>query len=81
VGIVKKLSVPIVILQGKYDYQTVSSVTRVFFDRLQAPNKKYVQFNNAAHLLPFEQPTLFNRTLIAETSRLMATVPACARGN
>jgi pimeloyl-ACP methyl ester carboxylesterase len=47
---------PIFLFAGRYDYETVSSVAHDWYERLQAPKKGFVWFENSAHMLPFEEP-------------------------
>jgi len=41
--------IPVYILQGKYDKHTCTAVAKNYFDTLNAPTKKYVEFENSAH--------------------------------
>ena len=47
---------PIVIFAGRYDYTTPSSVTAEWLERVQAPAKKLVWFENSAHMMMVEEP-------------------------
>ena len=53
VDIVKKVDVPVYILQGKHDYQTCYSEAKKYFDMLEAPRKEFIEFSNSAHMLPY----------------------------
>jgi pimeloyl-ACP methyl ester carboxylesterase len=55
--------IPVYIMQGKYDYQTVYSVAKEYFDSLQAPKKKFYTFENSAHSPIFEEPEKFEKIL------------------
>ncbi len=46
---VTKFRVPIYIFQGKYDLSTVTSVSKEYFDTIEAPKKQYYGFENSAH--------------------------------
>lgn len=50
---VKKVEVPVYILQGRHDYQTCFDLAKIYFDSLQAPRKEFIEFSNSAHLLPY----------------------------
>ncbi len=49
----KEVKVPIYILQGKHDYQTCFDVAKGYFDSLQAPQKKFIEFSKSSHMLPY----------------------------
>jgi pimeloyl-ACP methyl ester carboxylesterase len=51
-----KFRCPVFIFGGRYDYETVTEVARAWFDRVEAPTKKFVFFEHSAHMLPFEEP-------------------------
>lgn len=42
-------SVPVYILQGKYDYQTSYALAKEWVDRIDAPDKKLITFEKSAH--------------------------------
>lgn len=51
-----ELTVPVYILQGKYDYQVSYVVAKEFAKKLQAPVKGFYTFKNSAHSPCFEEP-------------------------
>jgi proline iminopeptidase len=53
VDVVKKVEVPVYILQGKHDYQTCFELAKIYFDSLYAPKKEFIEFSNSAHMLPY----------------------------
>jgi esterase/lipase len=55
IDIVKKVEVPVYILQGTHDYQTCFSEAKKYFDVLEAPKKEFIEFSNSAHMLPYNQ--------------------------
>ena len=57
------LAVPLVLCQGRFDYVTPAELSRTFFDHLKAPEKTWVWFEDAAHLVPFDQPEVFGNTV------------------
>ncbi|MBW2242376.1 MAG: alpha/beta hydrolase [Deltaproteobacteria bacterium] len=59
-----EFDVPIFVFQGRHDHQTEFDVTRAYFEALKAPHKEMVVFENAAHLVPFEQPEAFVRAMV-----------------
>lgn len=46
---VTEFKVPIYIIQGKYDMTTVTSISKKYFDTIQAPKKEYYELQNSAH--------------------------------
>ncbi len=51
-----KVGCPLFIFQGKHDYDTSYVVAKRWYDRLEAPHKRFVTFENSAHLAMLEQP-------------------------
>lgn len=51
--IVTKVNVPVYILHGKYDQQTSFVLAKEYFDKLEAPQKHFIEFKNSAHMLPY----------------------------
>jgi pimeloyl-ACP methyl ester carboxylesterase len=47
---------PIIIFAGRHDSTTPSSVTAEWFQRIQAPQKKFIWFENSAHMMMVEEP-------------------------
>lgn len=46
---VKKLEMPVVITQGRHDFNTPSAIAEKWFDALDAPFKKWIWFEESAH--------------------------------
>jgi pimeloyl-ACP methyl ester carboxylesterase len=55
----RHFDIPIYICQGIYDYQTVYSVAKKYFDSIHAPRKEFFTFGNSAHGTLFEEPDKF----------------------
>ncbi|HEY3813943.1 MAG TPA: alpha/beta hydrolase [Caulobacteraceae bacterium] len=53
---VTRLNCPVIIFAGRFDYTTPSEPVKRWFDRLQAPQKKWVWFENSAHMMYEEEP-------------------------
>lgn len=53
---INNFPISIVMLMGRHDYTTSSAPTSEWLDKLKAPYKKAVWFENSAHLIPFEEP-------------------------
>lgn len=56
---------PVYFCVGKYDYNAVSALTEAYFQRLSAPEKKLIWFDESAHMLPFEEAEKFNQLMIS----------------
>jgi pimeloyl-ACP methyl ester carboxylesterase len=64
---------PIIFLLGRYDWEVPSTLAAKYFERIQAPHKRLIWFEQSAHNPPFEEPELFNRTLISVLTPLVAS--------
>ena len=53
---VRSLKCPVEIFAGRYDYTTPTAPVRAWFDRLKAPAKRWVWFENSAHMMWAEEP-------------------------
>lgn len=61
---VPQVDVPVHFLLGRHDRQVDSRLAAAYFQRLQAPRKTLVWFENSAHNVPFEEPEAFNATIV-----------------
>jgi pimeloyl-ACP methyl ester carboxylesterase len=61
-----KFSVPVILLMGRYDLHTPYEAAKVWFDRISAPQKKFITFERSSHFLMFEEPGRFLMTLVNE---------------
>ena len=59
-----RFEVPILVMQGDHDWQTSTELARDYYERIEAPWKKWVSFPHAAHALNIEQPGLSVVTLV-----------------
>ena len=68
---VTRFPIPVVMFLGRHDYTTPSAPTAAWLARVDAPYKRAVWFEHAAHLIPWEEP---GKTLVAllETVRPLA---------
>ena len=64
-----KLEVPVYLVSGKYDYITADTLTREYFNFLEAPYKELLTFDQSAHCTIFEEPQKFNRFMINKVLR------------
>jgi pimeloyl-ACP methyl ester carboxylesterase len=51
-----RLGCPVLIFAGRHDYTTPSEPVQRWFDRLAAPSKRWVWFENSAHMIWAEEP-------------------------
>jgi len=58
--------VPIFFLLGRYDWHVPAVLAQQYFEKIEAPCKRLVWFEQSAHNPPFEEPEKFNQLLIAE---------------
>lgn len=58
----KKLECPIFMFEGRHDRLIPSAITAAWLERLSAPQKEIVWFENSAHMMMIEEP---GRTLTA----------------
>lgn len=47
---------PIVLFAGRHDFTTPSTVAAEWYERIPAPDKKLVGFENSAHMMMIEEP-------------------------
>jgi fermentation-respiration switch protein FrsA (DUF1100 family) len=64
--IVQAVEVPVYMLQGIHDYQTSFEQARLYFDSLQAPVKTFIEFENSAHLIPYNHEIDKFHTIMTE---------------
>ena len=65
-GSVPSASVPVLFFLGRYDQHTDGKLPATYFATLCAPVKRLVWFEKSAHNVPFEEPRLFNATVVRE---------------
>lgn len=58
---VAELKVPVFLFMGRYDYNTVYDLAKAWFDRLQAPYKKFLTFEKSGHTPQWEEAEKWNR--------------------
>lgn len=56
----QSLNVPVYLLLGHHDMNCVYTLAEKWFDRLEAPIKKLIWFENSAHSPQWEEPDLWN---------------------
>src|SRR5438477_8621339 len=73
-----RLDCAVLIFAGRHDYTTPSEPVRRWFDRLQAPSKRWVWFENSAHMMYAEEP---GRVLVHLVQFALPFAAASARGD
>ncbi|HYU74336.1 MAG TPA: alpha/beta hydrolase [Ktedonobacteraceae bacterium] len=61
---VPKVEVPVYFYIGRHDHAAPPELARQYFDKLAAPKKTWIWFENCAHFLPFEDPDHFLAMLV-----------------
>ncbi len=80
-----RFHVPVVVMQGTFDWQTNRDLAKAYFDKICAPWKKWDEFPQAAHALNIEQPglsvvSLVNDVLPAVHGRRPTGTQTCKEG-
>ena len=64
--------VPIILTMGEHDWVTPPTLAKAYFDKINAPYKKYIAFEHSAHMVGlYEETGLFFRMLIEDALPLM----------
>ena len=58
-----RFSVPVALIMGRHDMVTPTALASDYFDRVEAPMKKWFEFEETSHFPHFEQPEGFTATL------------------
>jgi pimeloyl-ACP methyl ester carboxylesterase len=67
-----KFKCPIFLFEGRHDYDTSHELAFEWFKRVEAPDKKFVWFENSAHMVMQEEPGRFLYHLITDLRPLAA---------
>ncbi len=62
--IIQEYKVPVYFFIGKYDYNTPFELSEKFFQKVKAPKKEYIWFENSAHMPNFEENKKYTELLI-----------------
>jgi proline iminopeptidase len=73
-----RFETPLVFMLGRHDWQVPAVVAARYFERLDAPAKRLVWFEQSAHNPPFEEPELFNRALVETVKPLIGSSLECS---
>jgi len=61
---VPELKMPVFFFIGRHDHQVVAETSVAYFEKLIAPAKQFVWFEESAHMPPFEEAAMFNAKLV-----------------
>jgi pimeloyl-ACP methyl ester carboxylesterase len=61
---VRTLKCPLILLEGRHDYNVSSSAAAEWFAKVKAPAKSFVWFENSAHMPMLEEPGKFLVSLV-----------------
>ena len=70
-----RFEVPMLFVMGRYDLHTPYESARAYFDRLEAPVKRFITFERSAHFVMLEEPGRFLLTLVNEVLPLAGGAP------
>lgn len=68
-----RFETPIVFILGRHDWQVPSVLAARYFERIHAPDKRLVWFEQSAHNPPFEEPERFNRAVADALTSVMGS--------
>jgi len=60
-----RFRVPVLFFMGRNDLMTPYATARRYFDRIEAPTKRFVTFENSAHFVMLEEPGRFFEALLS----------------
>lgn len=63
---VSAVGVPVLFFLGRYDQLANAKLAAAYFENLHAPVKRVQWFEKSAQNIPFEEPRLFNATVVRE---------------
>ncbi len=59
------VDVPVFFFLGRHDRHVASTIAARYFETLRAPRKQLIWFEHSAHNIPFEEPEVFNETVVS----------------
>jgi proline iminopeptidase len=68
--------VPVILMMGRYDLHTPYEAAKAYFERIDAPTKKFITFERSAHFIMFEEPGRFLLSLVTEVRPLTGEDPS-----
>lgn len=67
---VHEFPIPVFMFMGRHDYTTPSEPTAAWLEKVKAPRKQGIWFENSAHLVPLEEPGKMLLTLVNDVRPL-----------
>lgn len=61
---ITKVNIPVYFLMGRHDWNLPTIVTEKYVEKLNAPKKEIIWFENSAHEPPEEEPRKFNEVMV-----------------
>jgi pimeloyl-ACP methyl ester carboxylesterase len=61
---VLRVDVPVFFFLGRHDRHVDSTIAAAYFEKLRAPDKQLIWFEDSAHNVPFEEPETFNEMVV-----------------
>lgn len=61
---IKSVEIPVIMMSGRHDWNLPGIVSERFLKNLEAPQKKYIWFEQSGHEPPEEEPEKFNKIII-----------------
>lgn len=60
------IDVPVFYCGGKYDFNTPTELVKEYVSKVNAPFKKFIEFENSGHMLIFEEADKFNQFMVSD---------------
>jgi pimeloyl-ACP methyl ester carboxylesterase len=67
---IPEIKIPVYFCSGRRDYNVPFELAALYMDKLRAPYKEFVWFDNSAHLPNFEEPEEFNKFCLSKLKSL-----------
>ncbi len=61
---IPEIKIPVYFVMGRHDYNTPFVIAEEYINKLKAPKKELVWFENSAHYPNFEEPEVFNKLMV-----------------
>ena len=72
----KKSDIPVHFIMGDNDHNTPADLAFEYFNFLEAPNKSFTRINNAAHMVLWDQPLAWAKTLVEIKNKTLTNTTA-----
>ena len=73
---IQKLDCPLVLFLGRHDHNVSSSLAAAWFEKVRAPSKRLIWFENSAHEVAVEEPGKTLISLVTYVRPLAADAPS-----